>query len=131
MALIRKTLILLLLLLGIAFAVVGTVATIAWIRLDEAGGVAGFIEKTLRDQGGGIEARVEEAELEFQMSATPLVLHAQNISLKAEDTSMTLPRSEFSFSWQNLIAGRFIPSDMQIFGLEINISHGREGWHTG
>jgi len=131
MILIRKSLIILLLLLGIVLAVAGTVATITWIRLDQAGGVAGFIEQTLNDQGGGIEARVEKAELEFQISATPIVLRAENIQLKAEDTNMILPRSEFGFSWQNLITGRFIPSDMQIFRLDIDINHGREGWYAG
>ncbi|XDZ64999.1 AsmA-like C-terminal domain-containing protein [Alphaproteobacteria bacterium LSUCC0684] len=131
MILIRKSLKILLLFLGAVLALAAIVGAIAWVRIDQAGGVAGFIEQTLKKQAPGIESRVEEAGLEFQLSATPVLLRARNITLKAEDTGIILPRSEFGFSWQNLITADLIPSEMRVFGLEMEISHGQDGWYAG
>jgi len=127
----RKILISLLLGLGVFLASAGIYGAITWQRLKQDGGIERLLEQALTKPAIGIEARVEQAELEFQLSATPLFLRARNISLNAEDTSIVLPRSEFRFSWQNLILGRLIPSSMQINELEMEISHGSAGWHTG
>ncbi len=109
----------------------GGVGYSAWKSIETRGGLKAILEEALSDADAGIVSSIEDTAISFNFSAAPFRLVARNIKLKAEDTSLTLPQSEFGFSLINLISRNFVPSDMQMSGLEIEISHGEEGWYAG
>ncbi len=115
----------------ITAAIAGGVGYSAWQNIEARGGVKAILLETLSDADGGIISTIEDTEIGFNFSAAPFRLVARNIKLTAQDTSLTLPQSEFGFSIINLITRNFVPSDMQMAGLEIEISHGDEGWYAG
>ena len=112
----------------LALAVIGYSV---YARVNDAGGLKSVLQTALNDATVGISTTIEDTEIGFQFSAAPFRLKATNIRLEAQDTALTLPSSEFGFSLFNLMQGRFVPSDMRMSGLEIEIVHGDEGWHAG
>ena len=112
----------------LALAVIGYSV---YARVHDAGGLKSVLQTALNDATVGISTTIEETEIGFQFSSAPFRLKATNIRLEAQDTALTLPSSEFGFSLFNLMRGRFVPSDMRMSGLEIEIVHGDEGWHAG
>lgn len=100
-------------------------------RITQAGGLKTLLEQALSYEEVGINSYIESTEVSFSFSSAPLRLTAKNIWLTAEDTSLTLPSSEFGFSIMNVLTGNFVPNDMQMSGLEIEVIHGAEGWHAG
>ena len=103
----------------------------AWQTIDSRGGLKSILEEALSDVDAGIISTIESTSLDIRLSAAPFRLVARNIKLTAQDTSLTLPQSEFGFSIINLLTRNFVPSDMRMSGLEIEISHGDDGWHAG
>ena len=103
----------------------------AWQNIEARGGLKSILQEALSDEAAEIISTIDETSLSFRLSTAPLRLKAKNIKLTAKDTSLTLPQSEFGFSLYNLMTRNFVPSDMKMSGLEIEISHGREGWHAG
>lgn len=112
-------------------AVTAAVGYSVWKRVNDAGGLKVILEQALSDDKAGISSSIESTEVAFNFSAAPFRLTAKNIRLTALDTSLTLPSSEFGFSIYNILTGNLVPSDMRMSGLEIEIAHGREGWHAG
>ena len=112
----------------LALAVIGYSV---YARVNSAGGLKSVLQTALNDATVGITTKIEQTEIGFQFSAAPFRLKATNIRLEAQDTALTLPSSEFGFSLLNLMQGHFVPSDMRMSGLEIEIVHGEEGWHAG
>ena len=112
----------------LALAVIGYSV---YARVNDAGGLKSVLQTALNDATVGISTTIEDTEIGFQFSSAPFRLKATNIRLEAQDTALTLPSSEFGFSLFNLMQGRFVPSDMRMSGLEIEIVHGDEGWHAG
>lgn len=103
----------------------------AWQNIEARGGLKSILQDALSDADAEIISTIEDTSLSFKFSSAPLRLEAKNIKLTAKDTSLTLPESEFGFSLFNLITRNFVPSDMEMSGLEIEISHGNEGWYAG
>ena len=100
-------------------------------RIENQGGLKTVLEKALTDKTAGITSTIDNTEIGFEFSAAPFRLIASNIRLEASDTALILPSSEFGFSLITLLRGQFVPSDMRMSGLEIEISHGEQGWHAG
>ena len=124
-------------LIGVAAIVAVTVLTLTvmgysvYARVHNAGGLKAILQTALSDAAVGITSTIEDTELSFQFSAAPFRLKATNIRLEAQDTALILPSSDFGFSLLNIMQGRFVPSDMRMSGLEIEIAHGDQGWHAG
>jgi hypothetical protein len=114
---------------AVIVAIVAGYLTLA--RIANNGGLNAILEDTLSDQAAGISSSVESTALAFRFSTTPLRLKAKNIRLMTSDASLHLQSSEFGFSLYNILTGRLVPSDMWMSGLEIEITHGPEGWHAG
>jgi hypothetical protein len=99
--------------------------------IETRGGLTAILQKTLSDDDAGIVSSIQSTSFDFQLSAAPFRLVAENIELNAENTTLILPRAEFGFSITNLFTWNLLPSDLQLSGLEIEIRHGDDGWYTG
>ena len=127
----KKILMSTIVIIAVVSAVCGGIGYSAWRTIENRGGLKSILEESLSDGDKGIMSTIESISLDFRFSVAPFRLVAKDIKLTAKDTSLTLPQSEFDFSVYNLITGNFVPSDMKMSGLEIEILHGKDGWHAG
>lgn len=102
-----------------------------WVKIDQAGGLTQYLQNNLNSRSTSVFSTIEEASVEFRFAAAPVRLKASNVRLNAADTSLILPQSEFGFTLTSLLFGRFVPSELSVSGLEIEIEHGAKGWHAG
>jgi hypothetical protein len=127
----------LILALGLVLMAAAAAAGGAWLgykqirQIEASGELNDILEEALSDADAGIVSFIESTSFDFEFSAIPLRIVATNIEVRASDTSLNLPRSEFGFSLLNLVTGTLIPSEARISGLEIEIFQDDEGWHAG